>query len=127
MTSTVTTTAPATPTRVRTALIWVVQVGLASQFVAGGLLKLAGDPQMTAMFAEIGAGQWLRFVVGVLELAGAVGLVVPRLAVPAAGGIVALMLGATATNIVVLGSSPVMPLVFLVLAVAVAALRRHNR
>lgn len=127
MSTTVTTTAPAAPTRVRTAISWVVQVGLASQFVVGGLLKLAGDEQMTVMFAEIGAGQWLRFVVGVLELAGAVGLVVPRLAVAAACGIVALMVGATATNIVVLGSSPVMPLVFLVLALAVAVLRRNRR
>ena len=32
--------------------------------------KLAGDPVMVDMFADIGAGQWLRYLVGALEVAG---------------------------------------------------------
>jgi len=45
--------------------------------------------------------------VGALEVAAAVGLLVPRLVVPATVGLVLLMAGATATNVVVLGTSPV--------------------
>ena len=32
--------------------------------------KLLGDDAMTATFAELGAGQWLRYVTGTLEIAG---------------------------------------------------------
>jgi uncharacterized membrane protein YphA (DoxX/SURF4 family) len=107
--------------------VWAVQVVLASQFIAGGLVKLSGDPQMIAMFAEIGAGQWLRVLVGVLEVAAAVGLLIPRLARLAAAGLVALMAGAAVTNIVWLATNPVLPLVFLLLATVVVVLRRSPR
>ncbi|WP_433367966.1 DoxX family protein [Streptosporangium sp. CA-115845] len=120
-------TATRTRSRIRTALSWVVQLGLALQFASGGLLKLFGDAQMTAMFAEIGVGQWLRIVVGCLELAGAAGLLVPQLARAAAVGLVALMIGATITNVAALGTSPALPLVFLLLAAAVAVLRHGHR
>ena len=123
--TTTATTAPTSPARrrVRTAATWAAQVVLAGQFAAGGLLKLSGDPQMVDMFATIGAGQWLRLLVGVLEVAAAAGLLVPRLARPAAAGLVALMVGAVTTNVVVLGASPVLPLVLGLLAAAVVALR----
>jgi putative oxidoreductase len=107
--------------------MWAVQLVLAGQFAAGGLFKLAGDQQMVAMFADIGAGQWLRVLVGVLELAAAVGLLVPRLARLAAAGLVALMTGAALTNIVWLATSPALPLVFLLLATVVVVLRRSAR
>lgn len=42
-------------------------------------MKVTGAPVMVDMFAEIGASQWLRYVVGVLEVAGAVGLLIPLL------------------------------------------------
>jgi uncharacterized membrane protein YphA (DoxX/SURF4 family) len=132
MTTTTTTAATTAPPsarrrRARSGASWTVQVLLAGQFAAGGLLKLTGDPQMTAMFTGIGAGQWLRVLVGVLEVAAAVGLLVPRLARPAAAGLVALMLGAAATNVVALGTSPALPLVFGLLATAVVVLRRSAR
>ncbi|WP_218004565.1 DoxX family protein [Microtetraspora niveoalba] len=131
MTSTTTmstaTTAASRRSRIRTALSWVVQLVLALQFVIGGVLKLFGEAQMTALFAEIGAGQWLRIVVGALELAGAAGLLLPRLARAAAVGLVALMIGAAVTNVAVLGTSPAVPLFFLLLAAAVAVLRRDHR
>ena len=115
------------PRRARTVVVWIAQILLAGQLAMAGLLKLTSDPQMVAMFADIGAGQWLRIFVGTLEVAGAVGLLVGRLAQLAALGIVALMVGATATNIVVLGTSPVMPLAFLVVATLVVVLRRAGR
>lgn len=104
--------------------VWAVQVVLAVQFAAGGLLKITGDGTMVEMFTDIGAGQWLRYVVGALELAGALGLLVPRLAGPAALGIVGLMAGAAVTNVAVLGTSPALPLAFLLLGAVVAWYRR---
>jgi putative oxidoreductase len=127
MTATATATAPArTARRAAVAAVAVVQAALALQFAAGGVLKLAGSPAMVEMFADIGAGSWLRYLVGAVEVAGAIGLVVPRLAGTAALGLVALMVGASVTNVAVLHTSPALPLAYLVAAAALAQARRGS-
>lgn len=114
--------------RVRPATVarWILQAALASQFVGAGVMKLSGDPAMVEMFAEIGAGQWFRYLVGGLELAGAIGLLVPRLCGVAALGLAGLMVGAVLTNLFVLGQSPVMALAFGCAAGLVGWLRRSE-
>ncbi|HSK62077.1 MAG TPA: DoxX family protein [Actinomycetospora sp.] len=92
-----TTTAPARA-RSRGAVIalWTLQVLLALVFVVGsGAPKLFGEAYAVALFTDLGAGQWLRYVVGVLEIAGGIGLLVPRLARLAPSCLIALMVGAT--------------------------------
>jgi uncharacterized membrane protein YphA (DoxX/SURF4 family) len=89
----------------RTRMIWAGQVLLAAVFVFAALPKLAGAHSAVTMFGQIGAGQWLRYVVGAAELAGAIGLLIPRLAGLAAAGLAADMAGATIINIAVLHSS----------------------
>lgn len=108
------------PWRIAVALL---QAALAVQFIAAGTTKLLGDAQMVAMFEDIGAGQWFRLVVGVLEVAGGAGLLVPRVAGLAATGLVTLMTGAVLTNVMVLAIAPWMPLAFGVAAAAVAVTR----
>ena len=103
-----------------TVVTWIGRAALALVFVNAGLAKLFGDPTMVEMFDQIGAGQWLRSVVGGLEVAGAVGVLVPRLTAFAATGLVLLMIGATVTNLTVLGAPPWSPLVLVVLAALVA-------
>ena len=89
--------------RVPGVALWVLQVLLAIQFTFAGVLKVVGDPAMVEMFATIGVGQWFRYGVGSLEIAGAVGVLIPRLSGLAALGLVCLMVGATVTNVFVLG------------------------
>ncbi|WP_273652561.1 DoxX family protein [Cellulomonas fimi] len=110
-----------------TVLLWVARAALALVFLGAGGSKLAGEGAMVDMFADIGAGQWLRLVVGGLEVAGAVGVLVPRVALPAAAGLALLMVGATLTNLLVLGESPVVTLVLGVLAAAVAVVLRRRQ
>lgn len=118
---------PAAPSkRARTIALWVLQLALAFQFAVGGSLKLSGNPLMIEMFTTIGMGQWVRFVVGVLELAGALGLLIPRLAGLAAWGLAGLLVGATATNVLILGADPWFPLVLLVVSLLVALGRRQQ-
>jgi putative oxidoreductase len=91
------TTAPA-PARSRGAVIalWTLQVLLALMFIVGsGAPKLFGEAYAVQIFTDLGSGQWLRYVVGVLEIAGGIGLLVPRLARLAASCLIALMVGAT--------------------------------
>ena len=105
-------------------LVWVPQVALALAMAGGGVLKLVGDPAMVEMFTTIGAGQWFRYAVGLLEIAGAIGLLIPRLAALAAVGLVLLLAGAAITNVAVLDQPPVLPLAYLIVAAAIAWIRR---
>jgi uncharacterized membrane protein len=106
--------------------LWVVQEVMAVMFVMDGLPKVSGDPVMVDLFNAVGAGQWLRYVVGALELAGAIGLLVPRVCGLAALGLAMLLVGATLTNIVVLGASPAIPIAYLLVAAVIAWLRRAS-
>jgi putative oxidoreductase len=81
---------------------------------------------MVGMFATIGADQWFRYLVGGLEIAGALGLLFPRLSGPAALGLVGLMAGAAATNALVLGTSSLLPVALLLVAALVAWGRRER-
>jgi hypothetical protein len=95
------------PTRGRAVNItlWVVQVLFAVFFViASAGPKFVGERNAVEIFAQIGAGQWFRYLVGALELAGAVGLLIPRLAGLAALGLAGLMVGAAFTQAVVLSA-----------------------
>lgn len=100
--------------------LWALQALLALMFAMAGFTKVGGDAPMVEMFATIGIGQWFRYVVGALEIAGAVGVLVLRLSGLAALGLVCLMAGATATNLFVLGASPLLPIVLLLVSVLVA-------
>jgi putative oxidoreductase len=104
--------------------LWGLQILLALQFAMAGLAKVFGDQAMVEMFDTIGIGQWFRYLVGALEVAGAVGVLIPRLSGLAALGLVCLMVGATLTNLFVLGASPLLPVVLLVVSALVAWGRR---
>jgi putative oxidoreductase len=101
--------------------MWTVQVLLAAYFVYSAAL-LFGD-SLVGKFTEIGAGQWFRYVTGVLELAGAIGLVVPFVSGLAALGLTGVMAGAVGTELFLLANGDaLMPALLggLVLAIAVA-------
>jgi putative oxidoreductase len=114
----------ATRRRVLSIALWVLQALLALQFAMAGLAKVGGDPAMVEMFAAIGIGQWFRYLVGALEIAGAIGVLIPRLSGLAALGLVCLMAGAILTNLFVLGASPMLPIGLLVMSAVVAWGRR---
>jgi putative oxidoreductase len=103
--------------------VWVLQLLLAFMFFGGGASKLSGAPEMVEMFTAIGVGQWLRYVVGTLEIAGAIGLLIPRLSRWAALGLVTLMVGATLTNLFILNVNSVVSIVFLLVSALIAAWR----
>ena len=123
-----TSTAPVTGRgrAVKYVALWALQAVLALMFAMAGLAKVFGDPAMVEMFATIGIGQWFRYLVGTLELAGAVAVLVPRLSGLAALGLVGLMAGATLTNVLVLGTSVLAP-ISLMLASALVAWGRWPR
>lgn len=93
------------PARGRAANIalWVVQILLAALFAFAGINKLVGaQPEVIAGFEQIGLGQWFRYFTGTAELAGAVGLLIPRLTPLAAVGLACVMVGAVIAHLLVL-------------------------
>lgn len=119
--------APVRPNRRANVALWALQGVLAAFFLlAAAAPKLLGEATAIEMFDDIGAGQWFRYVVGALELAGAVGLVVPRLVRPAVLGLAAVMVGAILTNLFVIdgGLLTITPAILLGLLGVVAWGRR---
>lgn len=114
-----------TASRVGDGVLWLAQLALAAYFVYSGVL-LFGDG-LVGKFEEIGFGQWLRYLTGVLEIAGAVGLLIPRLCGLAALGLVGVMAGAVGTELfLVADGGPVLPALLLVAAALIAWFRRDT-
>ncbi|MGW4804584.1 DoxX family protein [Kitasatospora sp. NPDC004272] len=94
-TTTATTAAAATGQRPGRALRWTVRilrVLLALFFaLASAAPKLLAIHDATVVFDAIGAGDWFMYLTGLVELAGAVGLLLPRLAGPAATALIAFL------------------------------------
>jgi putative oxidoreductase len=105
---------------------WTVQAIVAAAFLAAGSAKLAGVPFMVDLFQQIGLGQWFRVMTGVVEVAGAVALLIPGLASIGALWLGGTMVGAVATHLFVLHTSPVPAVVLGLLNVAVLYLRRDE-
>ena len=105
---------------------WVLTIFLLIAFTLAGSVKLLNNPSMVQEFAQIGVGQWFRYFTGILEVSGAIGLLIPRVRFWAALQIAVVMVGATITNIAVLHLPALANLtaVLLVLALGLAWLRR---
>jgi putative oxidoreductase len=112
------------PWPVRLGWVRIAEMGLGLVFVAAGLVKLSGVPFMVELFASLGFGQWLRYVIGLVELTGGVLLLARRMAYLAALALAVIMVGATTSSIIVFDRSPIPPaLTFM--ALVVLAWRRH--
>lgn len=101
-------------------VLWVVRVALAAEFLYSGYLLFAGG-HTEQTFAEIGLGQWLRYVTGVLEVGGAIGLLIPRFGGPSALLLAGVMVGASITELFILpNGGPVLPLILLIACATLA-------
>ena len=105
---------------------WTLQVILSAAFLAAGSAKLAGVPDMVELFGQIGLGQWFRVATGVVEVTGAVALILPGLASIGALWLGFTMVCAVATHVFVLHTSPVPASVLGVLNAVVVYLRRDE-
>ena len=85
----------------------LAEVSLAVVFLLVGGAKLIGRPDMIVLFDDIGLGQWLRYVTGMLEVSGATLLLVPLLSGPSALALGAIMVVATLIELLVLHRPPV--------------------
>lgn len=95
--------------------------------VASALPKLIAHSSAAGTFDEMGWGSTGMYAIGVLELAGAIGLLVPVLQSAAATGLAALMVGAFVTQITVFdGENAATPVILIVPLVLIAWARRDQ-
>ena len=105
---------------------WVLQGLLAAAFLAAGGGKLLGAAMMVQIFDQIGMGQWFRIVTGVVEVVGAVALLIPGFAALGAAWLGSTMFFAVLTHLFILHSSAIPAVVLLALNVLVVWLRRDQ-
>ena len=105
-------------------LLWCVQAFLALVFVSTSWAKLTGTPEMVALFSAVGFGQWFRYVTGVLELTGAVLIMVPKTRRTGAALLATVMVGALTAHLLILHASPATPGVLFLMSVLVVWGRR---
>lgn len=101
-------------------ILWILQGLAAVIFLFAALGKFTGVPQSVASFHALGIGDWLRYVVGILEVIGLIALLIPTLCGLAALALTLLMIGATLTQVFAVGTDWVLPLVTLIIVAIIA-------
>jgi uncharacterized membrane protein YphA (DoxX/SURF4 family) len=95
---------PPQTSKPRTIALWSLSVLLSLLFLMSGFGKLTngkttGGLTFDEQFEAWGLPAWARFPVGLLEVAGAIGLLMPRTRFYAAAGLTAVMGGAVLTHL----------------------------
>jgi len=126
------------PSRWGTISIWALRVFLGLIFLYIGTTKLTGTTGTVEYFAAIGWGQWFRYLTGILDIAGAALLFVPKWTWFGALVLAGSVGTGTLISVTVLRGDPrwgsgrsdmmvVLPLVLTVIAVLLAWLTRPDR
>jgi hypothetical protein len=112
--------------KIMNVVLWVLQVAAAGMFLMVGFLKLSGNTQLVGLFEAIGLGQSFRYLTGALEVAGAFLLLIPRTSGLGALMLAGVMVGAVVTHVCIVGGSPLMAIILLVVTGVVAWGRRQR-
>lgn len=117
-----------TAAKIGNIVVWILQIVLAVQFVMNGYALFTD--QFVAKFDDIGFGQWFRYFTGVLEIATAIGLLIPRICGLAALALAGIMGGAALTEMFLVTGGGLddatMPIIFMVWALVIAIYRREQ-
>jgi len=85
--------------KTRSILTWTLSIVFGLLFLLAGQPKLFGSPGVLDMFGRWGYPPRFAHVVGLLEMAGGIGLMIPRFSRTAAMGLLVVMLGAFGTHV----------------------------
>jgi putative oxidoreductase len=88
-----------------TIAIWIARGLLCAVFLYAGLDKFS-RPLWQQIFEQIGWGQWFRYFTGIVEVAGAIAMLVPALTPVAVMLLGSAMVGALLTHVLVVGTGP---------------------
>ena|SRR5712692_1624499 len=106
---------------------WVLSILLALAFLLAGLPKLLAVTAWIEKFSHWGYPRWSLPLIGLLEVSGAILLLIPRFAIYGVGILISVMFGAAYTHVANgEGIAVVRPLIFLCFLGIVAWLRRSR-
>ena len=117
-------------TRARSIILWTLQILIAALFLMAGGSILAGVPPVVEQFSKFEKfhiGVWFRYLAGVLEIAGAIGLLVPGYAFYGASILATVMLGAILSHLLVIGGSPAPAILMMLITGIIAYLRKPSK
>lgn len=106
-------------------IAWVVAVALTGVFFKAAIPKVTSHPAVVANFERWGYSDNFRILIGVLQLLGGIGLLIPRVWYLASVGLIGILLGAIYTHINV-GETFYSALIYIVLLCAYMFLRRKS-
>lgn len=94
---------------------WAVRLGVGLVFIAFGSEKFTSDPHWVQLFQQIGLGDWFRYFTGVVEIAGGLLVLIPRMLMAGLTVLALTMLGAVLIVAFVIGhpAESIFPGVFL--------------
>lgn len=116
----------AKPGKAMNVVLWILQILGAAMFLMAGVSKLTGNEQMVGMFDVIGIGQWFRYLTGGIEVLSAILLLIPRFSGIGALLLIPTMIGAILTHLFIVGGSPVVPIILLIVMAIIAYGRRDR-
>ena len=105
--------------------VWAISGLLTVAFMMAGGMKVAGTEEMVANFQRWGFPLFFLYVVGLSEVAGVIGLWVPRISGLAALGLVGLMIGGVGTHLLANEANAIGPALVLGVLSAVVAWGRY--
>ena len=88
------------------ALIWTLRILLAVLFLYQGVDKFSERRLWLRIFDEIGFGQWFRYFTGIVEISGALMLLIPNATLVGVGLLICTMIGALIVHVFVTGVGP---------------------
>ena len=105
---------------------WIPIVLVALPMIAGGGSKLATLPGTHDSFGLMELPVWFGYFIGAAELAGGIGVLIPRLAALAAAGIIPIMVGAVYFHIAYGVPSPI-PAAIIIVCCAYTIWMQHKK
>ncbi|MEZ5040657.1 MAG: DoxX family protein [Saprospiraceae bacterium] len=113
--------------KTRNILLWVSRIIMGVGFLLASVGKLLHAPSIIKMFNEWGFPDQFYFLIGIIEIIGAILLLIPKTSKYAALGLIGLMIGASITHML---NDPIVelirPLIFLMFLGMIVYLSRRQ-
>lgn len=106
-------------------LSWALQIALSGVFLNAAFRKFTGHVVPVETFQALGMDPWFRYIIGSLELAGGMGLLIRPLSGLAAAGLALVMVGAIGTHLFLVPDS-ILPASVLLIALLLVAVGRKD-
>ena len=98
-------------TRAMVVVLWIVRIIVAALFLLAGIMKLVGAQAEIELFNTVGFGQWFRYVTGLMEVVGAVAVLMPPVSALGAALLLVVDIGAFVAQVTSLHMDWVHPIV----------------